>query len=163
MFLEIDSSENGTEIFSLNRSTANSIFLSAISNTYRTYIWSDGATYNENILIANTDRIKIAIAYKSNDFAIYANGSQVSTNNTLTWTPNITIDALNFNVGGYTTNKGVARYKQVMLIPERISNTSSTETPAASKVDIVLQKITMNARLNILPSKGRARAILQNR
>jgi hypothetical protein len=122
LFLEIDSTENNTEVFSLNRSTANAVFLDANANFYRVFTWADGTTNSQFTTIANTDRIKIAVAYKSNDFAIYANGSQVATNNTLTWTPNITIDTLNFNVGGYVTSKGVARYKQVMLIPERISN-----------------------------------------
>lgn len=123
LFLDIDSAESNTEVFSLNRSTANSIFLDTNANFYRVFTWADGSTNSQPTTIANTDRIKIAIAYKSNDFAIYANGSQVSTNNTLTWTPNITIDTLNFGVGGYVNNKGVARYKQVMLIPERLSNT----------------------------------------
>ena len=122
LFLEVDNVANNTEIFSINRSTANAIFLRAFSNRYGIYVWSDGATWAPNTSIVNTDRMKIAIAYKSNDFAIYANGSQVATNNTLTWTPNITIDTLNFNVGGYISNKGNPKFNQLLLFKTRLSN-----------------------------------------
>ena len=122
LFLEIDSAENGTEIFSLNRSTANSIFLTASLSLYRAFIYSDGTSISSFTSINVSDRIKIAIAYQSNNFAIYANGLQVYTNNSLNWTPNILIDSLNFNVGGYVTSKGVARYNQVLLFKERLSN-----------------------------------------
>ena len=121
LFLEIDSSSNNTEIFSLNRSTTNAVFLRAVSNVYGVYIYADGATYIANTSININDKIKIAIAYESRNFAIYANGSQVSTN-TSNWTPNITIDTLNFNVGGYISSKGKVNFNKVLLFKERISN-----------------------------------------
>ena len=122
LFLDIDSAENNTEIFSLNRSTANSIFLTASLGLYRAFIYADGANISSFTSINTSDRIKIAIAYQSNNFAIYANGLQVYTNNTQTWTPNVAIDLINFNNGGYVTSKGVARYNQMMLFKERLSN-----------------------------------------
>ena len=123
LFLDIENAENNTEIFSLNRSTINSIFLLASSGVYRAFIYSDGTTVSQLTSINVSDRIKIAIAYQSNNFAIYANGSQVWVDSTLNWTPNVAIDLINFNNGGYVSSKGVARYNQVLLFKEALSDT----------------------------------------
>ena len=45
-------------------------------------------------------------------------------------------------------------------IVDRMSNTSSTETPASINVPIVLQNVATNAWLNILPIKGSVSASL---
>ena len=123
LFLDIDGhSPNGTELFSLNRSTTNAIFLDANNDVYRIILYADSVSSTTFTSVANTDRIKIAIAYQSNNFAIYANGLQVATNNTWTWTPNIIIDTLNFSVGGYVNSKNSSKFNQVVLFKERLSN-----------------------------------------
>jgi len=123
LFLEIEGhSPNGTEIFSLNRTTTNAIFLDANNDIYRVIIWADGVSSTTFTSIANTDKIKIAVAYQSNNFAVYANGSQILTNNTWTWTPNILIDTLNFNVGGYVNSKKSSKFNQLVLFKERLSD-----------------------------------------
>jgi hypothetical protein len=46
------------------------------------------------------------------------------------------------------------------VMPVRILNASSTETPAASNVDVVLQNVATNPWLSMFPNKGMARVIL---
>ena len=122
LFLDIENSENDTEIFSLNRSITNSIFVYASSGFYIARGWSDGTAFTVTTTIPNENKIKIAIAYKNNDFAIYANGVQLYTSS-LTWTPLISIDTMNFNIGGYVSSIGKALYSQVILFPTRLTNT----------------------------------------
>jgi hypothetical protein len=125
LFLDIDGhSPNGSEIFSLNRSTANAIFIDTNIDQYRITLYADGVLSFIFTSVANTDRIKIAIAYQSNNFAVYANGLQITTNNTWTWTPNTIIDSLNFNAGGYVNSKKSSKFNQVVLFKERLSNTN---------------------------------------
>ena len=127
LFLDIENSSDGTEIFSLNRSIVNSIFLLGSGGVYRAFIYADGTTISQVTSINVSDRIKIAIAYQSNNLAIYANGLQVYTNNTQTWTPNVAIDLINFNTGGYAASKGAVRYNQVSIIPIALSDEACIE------------------------------------
>ena len=127
LFLDIENSSDGTEIFSLNRSIVNSIFLLGSGGVYRAFIYADGTTISQVTSINVSDRIKIAIAYQSNNWAIYANGLQVYTNNTQTWTPNVAIDLINFNTGGYAASKGAVRYNQVSIIPIALSDEACIE------------------------------------
>jgi len=122
LFLDIDNANLSTEIFSLNRSTQNAIFLITSNTYYRVFIYCDGTNLSYTTSINITDRIRVAIAYQSNNLAVYVNGSQAYTNNTITWTPNVAMDLLNFNNGGYASSKGAARYNQVLLFKERLSN-----------------------------------------
>ena len=122
LFLDIENTVNGTEIFSLDANTNNSIFLRSVSNLYGAYLWSDGTVWSPTTSVSINDRIKIAIAYQTDNFAVYANGVQVATNNSLTWTPNQSIDRLLFNRGGWIASKNKAKYNQLLLFKERLSN-----------------------------------------
>jgi len=122
LFLEIENSSNSTEIFSLDANTNNSIFLRSVNNLYGAYMWSDGVVWSPTTSVNINDRIKIAIAYQTDNFAVYANGVQVATNNSLTWTPNQSLDRLLFNKGGWIAGSGQAQYNQVLLFKERLSN-----------------------------------------
>ena len=122
LFLEIENSSNGTEIFSLDANTNNSIFLRSVNNLYGIYMWSDGVVWAPTTSVNINDRIRIAIAYQTDNFAVYANGVQVATNNSLTWTPNQSLDLLRFNKGGWIAALGQERYNQMMLFKERLSN-----------------------------------------
>ena len=57
---------------------------------------------------------------------------------------------------------GAVLITTLSVMPVRILKASSTETPEVSKVDVVLQNVTMNAWLNNLPNKGNLRINLLN-
>jgi hypothetical protein len=94
------------------------VYFLANSETLRAQIKASGTAYNFNLgTISNGDRVKIAIAYKSGDSAIYVNGSSSATStNALSFG---TMDIIDFNDAS-SPFEGYAN--QMLVFPTRLIN-----------------------------------------
>ena len=106
MFIDVISAEKDTEILSFNRSSQNAFFLyTNPSNDYRVQYYLDGQIRNSNTLISGNQRIKIAVAYEDNNQRLYVNGA-LALSYTDSWTPNVAMDRIYFNQGGFISARG---------------------------------------------------------
>tara|TARA_B110000285_G_scaffold105780_1_gene120399 strand:- start:441 stop:2117 length:1677 start_codon:yes stop_codon:yes gene_type:complete len=128
VFVEIEYHENNTnsQIFELYGSGGFSrIFLQAKSlNELRATVTTNSA-FNFNSaanFLVNGSTYKIALAYKSGDFSLYVNGSNISTG-TSSWTTAETINGIQI---GQTFNNSLIEkviVKQAAIYKERLTNT----------------------------------------
>ena len=123
IFAEIDSSQflTGSYISISDGGTSNrQIFgweaQSGDSGTLRLYGFWNGFAYSS---FSKGQKIKVALAYKNNDFALYVNGTQAGTKTSATISG--TLSQFGFNSGG-----GAQKYQgnayQLALFKERLSN-----------------------------------------
>jgi len=129
IFIDVISAEKDTEILSFNRSSQNAFFLyTNSSNDYRVQYYLDGQIRNSNTLISGNQRIKIAIAYEDNNQRLYVNGA-LALSYTDSWTPNVAMDRIYFNQGGFISARGK-------------SNISALQVFKTSLTDAQLQTLT---------------------
>ena len=117
---KVNVSNNHTWIAIKDSSQTNRILLYMLTNEsiLRSQIKHSGTAINFNLgTITDGQNIKVAIAYKSGDSAIYLNGSSIATNtNSLTFG---TMDRFDFNDSGLPVEGDI---NQAILFPSRISN-----------------------------------------
>ena len=116
---------NHTWIATKDSSQTNRILVYMLTNesTLRGQIKHSGTAINFNFgTISDNQNIKIAIAYKSGDSAVYINGSSVATNtNTLSFG---TMDIFSFNDASTSVDGEV---NQTILFPTRLTNDQLAE------------------------------------
>jgi len=115
--------EAGTEIIALHRSTLGGIFiLSNSSSKVQFFAWyGNGVVINYSSTIDSTSNFKAAFAYKDGDTALYCNGQQISLR-TEAFDPQITLQDVWLNQGGYAASKNKLNAKQALVFKTRLSN-----------------------------------------
>ena len=123
MFAEIDSSQflTGSYIGISDGGTTNRQIFgweanSGDSGTLRLYGFWNGFTYSS---FSRGEKIKIALAYKTNDFALYVNGTQAGTNTSASTSGTLSQFAFN---SGATSQKYQGNVYQAILFPTRLTN-----------------------------------------
>ena len=127
--IEVNKSVANAEIFSFNRSTSNSfhVFANAGSGYYQVIAYYEGGFYNKPTFLPSTDKVKIAVSYKNNEYKLYANGAEIFSSNVFTWTPNVPLEDLYFNKGGYIGGNKTSEIKALVVWKEALSDEELTE------------------------------------
>lgn len=129
LFVELEAFENGgsTRVISISDgSTSNNVYLNTASsaNTFTAQIIVNGSTGGFSLSTSSvnqTNNNKIAIKYKTNDHAMWVNGTEVDTESSHSTANMGTLDRLNFDFG-----TGSSRYygkiKQVIYFNEALTD-----------------------------------------
>ena len=106
----------------------------SVANQLRAFLYNGALNVNMyNVLSNSTNFNKIAFKFKTNDFSLYVNGSEVATDTSGTTFSAGTINELTFDDGGVSD----PFYGKIRDI--RVYNTKEMTD---SEVDILLTKIT---------------------
>ena len=123
IFAEIDSSQflTGSYIGISDGGTTNRQIFgweanSGDSGKLRLYGFWNGFAYSS---FSKGEKIKIALAYKTNDFALYVNGTQAGTNTSASTSGTLSQFAFN---SGSTSQKYQGNVYQAILFPTRLTN-----------------------------------------
>ena len=109
--------------FFLYTNTSNAIYIQTrIGDSWRAYV-INGGVYEVIIVsgsVPTSGFVKMAFAYKENDFVLYANGSliQADTSGSVP-----VCDSYDLGLGPYGAGLAAKRTKQTILFPTRLSNT----------------------------------------
>ena len=126
IFAEISDNIDPVNSVRLNISdstTSNWVFIGFEGTSCRGYIRASGSVVFSNVYDTGVNRNKIALAYKSGDYAFYLNGVQIAVgNSTITFSGTLS----KFNVGENpttNTNNGNASASEIVLFKTRLTNT----------------------------------------
>jgi hypothetical protein len=129
LFVELEALENGgsTRVISIsNGSTSNNVYLNTSSsgNTFTAQIIVNGSSGGFSLSTTNvnqTNNNKIAIKYKTNDHAMWVNGTEVDTESSHSTANMGTLDRLNFDFGTGSSDY-YGKVKQVIYFNEALSD-----------------------------------------
>ena len=126
LFAEFEIGEDNAHFF-LYTNTSNAIYIQTrIGDVWRAYV-INGGVYQVSITtgsVPTSGFVKMAFAYKENDFALYANGNLIDTD-TSGSVP--TCDSYDFGLGPYGAGFSGKRIKQSLLFTTRLSNDELAE------------------------------------
>lgn len=129
LFVEFEAFENGnsTRVISISDgSTNNNVYINTknTENTFTAQIIVNGSTGGFSLSTTNvnqTNNNKIAVKYKTNDHAMWVNGTEVATNNTHSTANMATLDRLNFDFGQGSSDY-YGKIKQVIYFDEALTD-----------------------------------------
>jgi hypothetical protein len=104
---------------------ANWIFIGKASNKIRAYVKGNGIVVLDNQVtnITSGQLMKIAIAYKTSDIALYINGSLIATStNSLTFSAALSLLALDSSSGTSENISETTEFQEILIFPTRKSN-----------------------------------------
>jgi hypothetical protein len=125
IYLETDALVSGSsDLFCFARATANTISISKnSSNIIQATVYTSGPSQALNIAASGTvsGNLKIAVAYKTGDSALYINGVQIGTSSTaFSFTAALT--QININPTGSFEGNGNQRISALSIYNKRLSN-----------------------------------------
>jgi hypothetical protein len=125
IYLETDALISGpSDLFCFARATANTISISKnSSNIIQATVYTSGPSFALNIAASATvsGNLKIAVAYKTGDSALYINGVQIGTSSTaFSFTAALT--QININPTGSFEGNGNQRISTLSIYNTRLSN-----------------------------------------
>ena len=115
----------GTPLSVNNSSTSNNIWITTFANGNIRAELYNGAVQASIIYTGGVigQRYKLAFAYKTNDFAMYVNGSLVGTDVSGTTFSGTTLSRLDFDLGNSALySLSLIKVNQVILFPNRLTN-----------------------------------------
>lgn len=123
-YMEHESSSASEDLYTVALSDGtsnNTIGINNYNNTLAVFVNNGGVSqfYNNSFSGSDGQRIKLALAYKENDFALYINGAQIATDSSGT-IPSLT----NINVAAWWTGglNDFIKLNKLLLFPTRIDN-----------------------------------------
>ena len=126
MFLDFVYNDKGNQSvdapFISLRTPTNSGFIIVYrySSTFAIRVFNGGSNqFFTTYSVDNDTRLKLALAYKENDFALYINGSQVLTDNAGTVPATSVLDFNNYYNG---VNQNISKINQILLTKTRLPN-----------------------------------------
>jgi hypothetical protein len=105
---------------------ANWIFIGKASNKIRAYVKGNNSVVFDNSVtnITSNQLMKIAIAYKSGNIALYINGSLIATStNSFTFSSDLSLFALDSSSGISENISETTIYQEIILFKNRLTNT----------------------------------------
>ena len=117
----INSSEDVYALVLSNGTSNNLIYFNNYNLTFLIGVVNGGSTQFQNGSFSGSDgqRIKVAFAYKANDFALYINGSQIATGSSGSVPTLSQIDLASYYTGAYRDS---IKANQLCLFPTRLTN-----------------------------------------
>mgnify|MGYP003652779168 CR=1 FL=1 len=109
-----------------NGTNSNWIFIGKTNNKIRAYVKGSGSIAFDNYVtnITSGQLMKIAIAYKSGDIALYINGSLIATStNSFTFSAALSLLSFHNSGGASSVIFEISKYQEVLIFPTRLSNT----------------------------------------
>ena len=130
LFAEISTQQAGATASWLNLSDGSSvnwIFIGKDINKMRGFLRVNGSTIfsNETFVITDAAPMKVALAYKSGDYAMYINGALIISG-TASFSFSAALSQINFGVLTSPVDE-VAKYKQALLFKTRLTNAQLAE------------------------------------
>lgn len=123
-YMEHESSSVSEDLYTVALSDGtsnNAIGINNYNNTLAVFVTNGGVSqfYNNSFSGSDGQRIKLALAYKENDFALYINGAQIATDSSGT-IPSLT----NINVASWWTGglNDFIKLNKLLLFPTRLDN-----------------------------------------
>ena len=108
----------------------NWIFIGKASNKIRAYVKGNGiVVFNNQVTdITSGQLMKIAIAYKTSDIALYINGSLIATStNSLTFSAALSLLALDSSSGASENISETTEFQEILIFPTRLTNAQLAE------------------------------------
>jgi uncharacterized protein YaiE (UPF0345 family) len=108
-----------------SNTNANWIFIGKASNKIRAYVKGNGIVVFDNQVtnITSGQFMKIAIAYKTSDIALYINGSLIATStNSLTFSAALSLLALDSSNGTSENTSETTEFQEILIFPTRLLN-----------------------------------------
>jgi hypothetical protein len=103
-------------------SFSNAIYLDYDAGSIRGNVWVSSALQARiTTAVATSQQVKIAFAYKANDFVLYLNGTQIGTDTSGTIPASLVDMALSYESIA-TTSQVVGGTNQALLFKKRLSN-----------------------------------------
>jgi len=125
IYLETNTLVSGaSDLFSFARATTNTVSITKnSSNIIQATVYTSGPSFALNIAASGTvsGNLKIAVAYKTGESALYINGVQIGTSSTaFTFTAALT--QININPTGFFEGNGNQRISTLALYTTRLTN-----------------------------------------
>jgi hypothetical protein len=124
LFAQFNKPIDSVNAFRLNLSdgtTNNWVFIGFEALIFRGYIRASNSVILTNNFIGTANVNKIAIAYKSGDYAIYHNGTQIVTGSS-SFTFNGTLSQINVGENPYDDNYAVGQIAEILVSKTRLTN-----------------------------------------
>lgn len=130
LFAEVSTQQAGSTASWFNisdGSSVNWVFIGKDVNKMRGFIRFNGTTIfsNESFTITDNASMKVAIAYKSGDYAMYVNGSLIASG-TSSFSVSASISRMDLGVLTSAVDE-VAKYNQALLFKTRLTNAQLAE------------------------------------
>jgi hypothetical protein len=111
-----------TDLVGVNQSTVNGLYITKGSGSlYRATIYANSVPIGFADVGIKTTKVKIALAYKSGDSALFVNGAQIGATNTTAFTFTGALSSVRLN-DDYLIGRQANSVNAVILYPTRLSN-----------------------------------------